>query len=169
MLNKVIMGLLPVLFSLSAMGQRPVYIEEQVEKLAFEIRREGRYLTDQQRQQIARHLESIERVLRGGDSQQPVAEEYTCVSRDNDNRSPYVFAIREGIQVVRLTGETFSSIAECQSTLATAREISGRYFFCASRDNDGRSPYQLAALNGSQITKIQRTTTSAKSECQTLV
>ena len=131
MKNKCLTGfLLTVLFSLTALGQRPVYIEEQVEKLAFEIRREGRFLSDEQRLQIARHLESIERVLRGGGGVQPGTGEYTCVSRDNDNRSPYVFALREGIQVVRLTGETFSALSECQNTLATAREISGRYFFC---------------------------------------
>jgi hypothetical protein len=43
MKNKCLAGFfLTVLFSLSALGQRPVYIEEQVEKLAFGIRREGR-------------------------------------------------------------------------------------------------------------------------------
>lgn len=160
---------LATLLLTSASAQRPVYIEEEAQNLAYQLRSEGRYLSQSQREQIARHLESIKRIMLGSGGEEPEFGEYTCTSRDNDGRSPFVFAIRQGIQVVRITGETFSTPDDCKRTLESIRRLSGRSLFCASRDSDGRSPFQMAVLSGSQITRIQRTVTTTRPDCENLV
>jgi hypothetical protein len=91
---------------------------------------------------------------------------YVCASRDNDGRSPYVMAIRRGIQVERLLGETYSSEFDCQQAFRSIRKIAGNSMLCVSRDNDGRNPYQIAALRGKSMARISRTTTNTKMECE---
>jgi hypothetical protein len=165
------LSLLLTLVTVSAFAQRPpAYIEEEAQNVAYQLRTEGRYLSASQRDQIARHLESIKRIMNGAGHEEPGTNgEYTCTSRDNDGRAPYVFAVRQGIQVVRISGETFTTQDECRRTLDSIRQISGRALFCSSRDNDGRSPFQMAVISGTQIARIQRTVVSTRQDCETLV
>lgn len=95
----------------------------------------------------------------------PPRAEYTCVSRDNDGQSPYVFAIREGIDVLRIRTETFRNMQDCTQSLNSVRFEFGRALLCVSRDSDGQTPYQIAALAGDVLTKIQGTVIRTKSEC----
>lgn len=152
--------------SAAAFAQRSTSIEQEAARISFQLQRDGRYLAPSQREQIARHLESIDRILEGGGQGRNEGGEYTCVSRDNDGRSPYVLGIREGVQITRLKGETFKSEQSCKDTLASARNFARSTIMCVSKDNDGRSPYQLALLNGTAISRIARTVSGDFQSCQ---
>lgn len=148
------------------------------EDLRIEIRRLGNIVNNnlpgQYRaplQTSVERLEAISRVVCSGGNipSYPPRAEYTCVSRDNDGMAPYVFAIRQGIDVLRIRTEQFRSLQDCTQTLNSARFEFGRYLMCVSRDNDGQNPYQIAALAGDVLTKIQGTVVRSKSDCdQTL-
>ncbi|MBX3041933.1 MAG: hypothetical protein KF789_14600 [Bdellovibrionaceae bacterium] len=158
--------LFPVLLSLAVgttafaqrLAEKP---SSKAAQLAYELRQEEQYLSSSQKAEISRLLDEARRVIYG--ASEPDSS-YTCVSRDNDGRAPYVFATRSGIQVTRISGETFQSQSDCQSTLSQVRTIRGVNLLCTSRDNDGREPYTLAALQDSRIVRIAGTS-SSKSEC----
>lgn len=150
------------------------------EDLKSEIRRLGNIVNNNLPSQyraslqtsVAR-LEAISReICSGGMGVGPLLPpraEYTCVSRDNDGQSPYVFAIRQGIDVLRIRTEQFRSMQDCTQSLNSVRYEYGRALLCVSRDSDGQAPYQLAALGGDVLTKIQGTVVRSKGDCDQLL
>jgi hypothetical protein len=161
-----------LLLSVAGLAQSSAYIEQEAQSLAYDLQREGRYLSEGQRMQIARNLESIRRIMAGDvghPNPPPSYGNYTCVSRDNDGRNPYVLGYRQGVNVTRISGETFNTNQECSVAISQSRQLQGRTVMCVSRDNDGRNPYQLAVLNGTQISRVQRTMVNSKDECLSLL
>lgn len=148
---------------LSAVAQAG--IEQDARLIARDIQRESYRLTPDQKLKIGAHLQGIRGILQGD---QGVLPSYSCVPRDNDGRAPYVLATREGLNMIRLKGEEFSSVAACQDMLSAIRFVSFRALVCVSRDRDGRSPYQLAVL-GNDVTRLNRTMTGSVAECRTLM
>lgn len=133
-------------------------------ELAQDIRQEEQYLSQSQKAEIRRLLHEVRGVLFGTDDRP--ATTYTCTSRDNDGRAPYVMATRTGIQVTRIPGETFASDADCQYMLKTISYLRGNAFLCASRDQDGRSPWTIASLRGTQLQRLQGVSYNSKESCQ---
>lgn len=160
---------LACLASASAVGQSALTIETDAFDVAVEIRRTARYLTPSERLQIASDLQSIRSVLSGEMSGAPNLQQYTCASRDNDGRAPFVVAFRQGIQLDRIPGETYSSDSACRAALSSIRSLGRTGLLCVSRDADGRSPYQLASLVGAKISRLDRTQVSTQQECATLL
>lgn len=152
-----------MVFSAGALAQS---LESEAFRVASRIRRDERVLSQSQKMEISRLLGEIRDVLGGDDDR---GGEYTCVSRDNDGRSPYVMAVREGINVTRINGETYSSESECQENFRTIRSVGGSSLLCLSRDNDGRSPFVLGAISGTTLQRIQRTSVGSKQECLSLL
>jgi hypothetical protein len=82
--------------------------------------------------------------------------QYFCASRDADGLSPYDI-FRWNVESSFLGGSTFvdfdqlglitSSIRECENSLENATIRSDRAFICASRDNDGISPYSVFQIS----------------------
>ncbi|MCK6597017.1 MAG: hypothetical protein L6Q37_01525 [Bdellovibrionaceae bacterium] len=156
---------LGLLVSIISIAQTPQSIQRQSQEIAADLKEEARYLSQDQIQKIARNLESIRRIM--NNSSDPTDfPDYSCVSRDNDGRNPYVLGYRNGVDVVRIPGESFSTKEDCQTALASTRQVRRRTLLCVSRDSDGRTPYQLSILDGAKINKIPYTVSSDKSQCQ---
>ncbi|MDG0815324.1 hypothetical protein [Bdellovibrio svalbardensis] len=164
--------------TVSAQQERQESIELKAQTIAQDLQYNGRNLTREQRFEISRNLDAIRRIMKGG-STLPLpppppplpapTSNYTCVSRDNDGRNPYVLGIREGINVTRIMAATFSTEAECQGNLNSIRYVGGKSLLCLSRDNDGRNPFLVASLSGGRISRIIRTVVSTKGECDDLL
>lgn len=149
-----------MLLSTVAMAQS---LGSQAQSVASAVQREERDLSNEQRSEIARLLNNIREVLYGGGGSD--MSDLTCVARDNDGRNPYVMALRQGINTTRLRGETYRTENECREAIRSARLIRGTVMMCASRDNDGRNPFQLAVFDGTDLRRISRTTVKTQSEC----
>lgn len=156
---------LSLLVSIGSMAQSPQSIQRESQEIASDLKEEARYLSQDQIQRIARNLESIRRIM--NNSSDPTDyPEYSCVSRDNDGRSPYALGYRNGVDVVRIPGESFSTKEDCQTALLSTRQVRRKTLLCVSRDSDGRSPYQLSILDGAKINKIPNTVSNDKLQCQ---
>lgn len=70
-----------------------------------------------------------------------------CGTRDNDGRSPFAVVIHQEGKNVIVSKALTGSIDDCTSILNNARTVRGGVYFCATRDNDGRSPYVHALYN----------------------
>ncbi len=163
-----------------AFAQRDLRLEREVFAVAAEVQRSAPYLSVQQEREILENLRSIRQVLRGqtgentgGSIIRPDRPEsystYTCVSRDNDERAPYVLGIREGLNVTRLKEAVFSSLNECNSTLDKSRKLRGLNLICLSRDSDGRAPFMMAGLRGSSLKKFPSTVANSFQSCQSFI
>ncbi|MFL2538727.1 MAG: hypothetical protein ACJ0RU_04470 [Candidatus Rariloculaceae bacterium] len=75
--------------------------------------------------------------------------EWVCTSRDSDGLSPYAFAIQEDTFEIDIYDDAvFDSMRECESALSEPIEaVDGEQYFCASRDADGLSPYDVFRWN----------------------
>lgn len=164
MRTKILFATLALATSATALAQS--HVEHQSRVVAMEIRRQAAFLTPAQEQEISQHLSAIQAILRFDSA--PAAS-YTCVSRDNDGRNPFAIAIREGINVSRLTGTTYKTEAECSQALASSRYLSGATLVCTSRDNDGAAPFALASLIGSEFKRVSRSVTRTSQDCSTLL
>ncbi len=168
-----------LLLSQFAFAQRDSRLEREVFAVAAEVQRSAPYLTVQEERQILENLRSIRQILRGqsgGNVGGPIRPDrpesyatYTCVSRDNDDRAPYVLGIREGLNVTRLKEAVFSSTNECNSTLDKSRKLRGFNLICLSRDADGRAPFMMAGLKGSSLQKFTSTVVSSYQTCQSFI
>ncbi|QLY24545.1 hypothetical protein [Bdellovibrio sp. KM01] len=162
LLSVLVMGCLLSVAAVAAPGDR---IAEKADRIAMELRYRGHELSQSQREQINKSLDSIRRVL-DGDLEGPGGggdSRYTCVSRDNDGRAPYSLAIREGINVTRLQ-ITYDTLPSCEQAMNLIRYIGYKGLICTSRDNDGREPTLLALLNGGQAARISKTVMN-KADC----
>jgi hypothetical protein len=145
-----------------------VSIEEDSYRLASEIAQNGRYLTLDQRSSIAAQLEAIRATLYG---QGPVqSNQYTCVAKDNDNRAPWVFGLRSGINVTRINNAVFNTVNECQDSLNSIRFLGPLAATCVAKDSDGRNPWVFGILDGrGTLSMIGRTVTNSQQECKSLL
>ncbi len=168
------------LLTVAVSAQQVENIEQKAQTIAQEVQTNGRYLSRDQRAEISRNLDSIRRILKGGSTfptppplpppprPQPTSS-YTCVSRDNDGADPYVFAIRDGIQVTRIAAANFSNLESCNLALNSIRYIGGKNILCLSRDNDGSSPYQVASLSGVSVSRIPKTVSDTNTTCNDML
>lgn len=70
-----------------------------------------------------------------------------CVSRDNDNRAPFVYAtLKSDFSLVKVQGVMFTSIAQCETSLRQSENFGGKQIICASKDGDDRAPWVAASL-----------------------
>ena len=142
-------------------------LSDRAYRLAAQIGNMEYQLTPAQSTQINRAFDSIQNAL----SAPPAPERnYICVSRDNDNSRPYMFAYKDFANIVRIQGTIINSKEECEKSLAAAaRTINrDRAFACASRDNDGSRPFQIVALNGGSTgLSLQRSVLGSLDDCTT--
>lgn len=104
-----------------------------------------------QLRQIQDLLFQAEEIVYG--SRRPPRVNYICVSRDNDGRDPYSLAIQNADRSVQKLSLTYSSIELCERAIRSGRYVSGKYFICSSRDNDGRNPWSIYSLSSSKAQK----------------
>lgn len=164
---KLMSLLLTLSFSTAAFAQiSETDLIREAYRTADAVKNDARYLSPEQKFRIREQLAAIRDTLNGDNGGSYGGQSLTCVSRDNDGRGPYVLAIREGINVRRLSGTTVNSTNECQRMADTIRYVEGRALLCVSRDNDGRSPWSMAMLGRQgEIVKINYTTTNNFQEC----
>lgn len=85
------------------------------------------------------------------------ASSLRCVSRDNDNRAPFVYAtLKSDFSLMRVEGVMFASVAQCERSLRQAENFGGKQIICASKDGDDRSPW-VATKFESDSSTIQDT------------
>lgn len=147
----------------------------EAERVAREIRYSESRLSRSQEDSIMEHLRAISRVLQGngnghgGGYHGSERASYTCVARDNDDRAPWVIAIREGLNVARIRTVSWNTKSACENVLGTTVAVRGKNLFCVARDNDDRAPFVLATLNGENITKFNQLSWNTTSECQSII
>lgn len=79
---------------------------------------------------------------------------FKCVSRDNDNRSPYIFAVElSDFSLRRIAEYKFNSLESCQSKAQAARFMVGGVHTCVSRDNDDSNPFVIATFYADRTSK----------------
>lgn len=167
---KVVFGLSFALAVLASTAHARTQVVEEARSVVQELRGVADRLSPEQERKVMIHLRAIRNVVRGGDvgggfpTDPGHAPSYRCVSRDNDNRAPYVIGIRDGLNVSRIRGSQFASESECQEALASTRYLMGETLICVSRDNDGRNPYQIAKL-GTDVVRLPRTLTPDVRSC----
>lgn len=162
---KNIIILLSVLFSVNSSAQ-VISIEQDIGNLFHEVRSQARYLTEEQRAKVALQIKAIRDILYNQSS----FSSYVCVSRDNDNRGPYVMGIRIGLDVKRIAGTTVNTTEECKAMVSSMRYTASGALSCVSRDNDARGPFQIAMFNGTEtIKRIESTLASDINSCRSLV
>lgn len=77
--------------------------------------------------------------------------ELRCMSRDNDNRAPYILAGEfRDFSVKRFPDFLFQSENACMTTIQNVYEIIGGQHFCVSKDKDGKAPYVLGSIIGQE-------------------
>ena len=154
---------------------------EKAQEVTRSIQARNSNLSQSDRRAIAQHLDAIREILRNGNgSSYPTPppppypgngsgydDAYICVSRDNDGAAPYVMAVRQGLNVVRMRA-TFNSTSACSSAINSMRYVGNKKMMCLSRDNDGSEPYQLVSISGTDVTAIPRTVSSF-SNCNNLL
>jgi hypothetical protein len=144
-------------------------VVDEARSVFQELRQSSSQLTQEQERKILSHLRAIRAVIWGGGNPAPIDQpSYTCVSRYNDGRNPFVIGIRDGIQVTRLAGGVFSTEEDCRNALSSSRYVLNETLMCVSRYNDGRNPYQLAKL-GTEVTRLPRTLSADVNECGNLL
>ena len=160
-------ALLTLAVSSYAHAQVPAQnIVVDAQNLSLEVRRQAPYLNLTQQAQISKEFATIRGILYG---QNPGSNaSYTCVSRDNDGRDPWVLGIRSGLNVSRIAAGYYKTQGDCTTALNSTRYLNGASLICVSRDNDGASPYQLGVL-GNDVTRLPRTMTSSAAACQSLM
>jgi hypothetical protein len=158
-------------FSLFAQAQSESNLIREARATMNEVRDAAPFLSPQEEQPITQHLRAIRAIARGesGGQRPPTKENYVCVSRDKDDRNPYVLGVREGLNVERIRQAEFSTMPQCEDTLAKARRVRGFTLICLSRDNDSKQPFQIATLNGMTVTRLNSTIVNTLEACQQTV
>jgi hypothetical protein len=77
--------------------------------------------------------------------------EHVCVSRDQDNLSPYSIALKKGYVIKEVYRISFPEMELCASTLVALQTAKGNTHICASRDNDGLGPWAIFQVDLSRI------------------
>jgi hypothetical protein len=73
-----------------------------------------------------------------------------CVSRDNDGRDPWAVGRMDDTgRVSKVSNVIFSTNAECRDAINQSRALTSSSVVCASRDADGRSPYEVYRVTAS--------------------
>jgi hypothetical protein len=83
---------------------------------------------------------------------------FSCVSRDNDGRDPWILSAMDGAgQVVRITNLQYATNQDCRMSLDRVRFVSQNIMICGSRDRDGRDPWNLYRIDQNQATRLEVT------------
>lgn len=170
-MKKVIVLAAGCLLAVSAIAQS-FNIEQKALDIAREIQQRSPYLTDSQRVEIARDLESIRRTLRNEGGSRPnrpdrpdrYQSNLSCIARDNDNRAPFVIVVREGVDA-RKTNSLFGSMSECTNALDSSIRLGASSVFCSARDGDSRAPFILTAITRNGTERINGVTYGAFNTC----
>ncbi|MFS4460146.1 hypothetical protein [Bdellovibrio sp. HCB2-146] len=174
-MKKVIVLAAGCLLAVSAIAQS-FNIEQKALDIAREIQQRSPYLTESQRYEIARDLESIRRTLRneGGSNQgrpnrpDRYQSDLACISRDSDNRAPFIIVIRDGVDS-RRTNAMFRTMDECTTALHSSIRLGRSSVFCSARDGDSRAPFVLNAVSRNGVERINGVTYGSMSTCNDLV
>lgn len=114
-------------------------------------------------------LETVLLTLGGTDTGPVGGVTLRCVSRDNDNAAPYIFAVElSDFTLKRFPEHKFSSLNSCQTKAAAGRVMIGGFFTCVSRDGDDANPFVIASFIGEQTTKRTEKFSSLE-QCQSTV
>lgn len=93
-----------------------------------------------------------------GRRQNPSENQFTCVSRDNDGRSPYSIGLKniETLELINVKNVVYSENQDCLDAVTKSKNLGTSQIICGSRDADGRSPYAIFQITGTQAknTKI---------------
>lgn len=77
-----------------------------------------------------------------------------CISRDNDNRAPYVYAtLKSDFTLEKISESLFTTSSLCEQALSDAKDFSDAQVLCISRDGDDRAPWVSAKLQGNTLIK----------------
>jgi hypothetical protein len=111
------------------------------------------------------HLKSALAALQGNGT--PESFPMRCVSRDNDGLSPYQIArVNDDFTTsTKIDGTSFGSLEACQTSIGKARSVRDFLILCTSRDNDGLSPYQAAAVPDEGTAAVKLTTYNSLETC----
>lgn len=143
----------------------PHSVAREAFQLADELRYNENMLSEKQKVEISQLLRQARQVMMGGGPSQ-----YICVSRDNDNAQPYVFAIRQGVQTTRIKGEQFSTMQACQDGITKMIPMrNGSSLTCASRDSDGAQPFVIGLIQDGVLSKFPDTQVSTMDQCRDLM
>lgn len=145
--------LIATLFSFSSLAQVErdiVELNDQIRQLVLSRSFDNRTLL-----RVKNQLENVLITLDGSTGEPGgTIKSFKCVSRDNDNRSPYIFAVElSDFSLRRIPDYKFNSLESCQSKAQAVRFMAGAVHTCVSRDNDDTSPFVVASFYTDRTSK----------------
>lgn len=122
--------------------------QDDIKSLLNEIRYELDYVADQTTlAKTQRHLQRALTTLQGGNGGPipPTGPLLKCGSKDDDGRSPYQILSQDPrtLTFTKLKGAIFRTTTECQQAISKSLTVRDSVIVCASKDEDGRSPYSV--------------------------
>ena len=122
-------------------------ILNQTDDISYEVT--GSLSPTKDLREALRHLRIAKRLVTGG--QQSNFKGLSCVSRDNDNRYPFLFAFpSDNFSFQKIRGERFNTLQECKKVKSEGMRIGRKSLFCLTKKNDGRYPYRISSVNRSE-------------------
>lgn len=138
--------MIALILSFTAFAQ----VERDVVELNDQIRQSVLSRSYDQRTllRVKNQLENVLLMLDGSTGEPGgTIKSFKCVSRDNDNRSPYIFAVElSDFSLRRIPDYKFNSLESCQSKAQASRFMVGAVHTCVSRDNDDSNPFVIASF-----------------------
>jgi hypothetical protein len=134
--------------SISQLGLASDYLVQKSRRVADQIRVQSNRLTADQERSIDYSLSEIEKVL--GDDSSSTSGRFVCASKDNDGNAPFIATFEKNpVSVVKFPNVVFGSMYDCESSLQRSRTFRtmGVTYACASKDNDGRSPFSIHSMD----------------------
>ena len=128
------------------------------------------YASPSELKRALEHMRAAKELIMGSgldDDFSSNTSELRCVSKDNDNRGPYVYAtLKSDFSLVKVQGVQFYSIEQCETSLRRAEKLGGKQLICASKDGDDRRPWVVANLEGSVATKNANLSFTSFDKCR---
>lgn len=110
-------------------------------------------------------LKKVTAILDGDDF--PSERIFKCISKDDDNRRPYIFSYKdEDFNIIKLSNPQFSSSLNCESSINNSYKLRTSEVFCASRDGDDVRPYSLYKLEADKMVKVKNTKFDNDNSCK---
>ena len=140
------LSLVFLLISFSSLAQ----VEQEVVELNDQIRQLilSRPYDDRTLLRVKNQLENVLLTLDGTpETPAGTIKSFKCVSRDNDNRAPYIFAVEmSDFSIRRIPDYKFNSLESCQTKAQASRFMVGAVHTCVSKDNDDVAPFVIASF-----------------------
>lgn len=130
-------------------------MKDEIARLADAIRTEARSsrASSEELRTVKELLETSLRTLKGGGGSSHDSR-YSCGSRDNDDRAPFILISRDSDwNSTRHETVRFRTVESCRATIeAIQKDVSSAYV-CYSRDGDDANPWLLGALGSDRSVK----------------